>query len=343
MPADPLDKIVTFVPERGRRQGRRRAGRRRRRGDRRLLPVRLDATGHRHLPPGRGARPDRRRRSGERTEVADEHRVEMVLPRGRRAAVVAALRAAHPYEEPAFDVYELAALVGPARHRPGRQAGRADDAARVRRCSSRRRCRRRSRACASAGDPDAARCDGWPSAAGRATTCSTPSAASGRRRLRHRRPAPPPGARRRARRRGGPAVPGRRVALGERVAVAGGCRRTGWRARWGERARPVEVRVSATRTDPWTMHVPSRGETGLNAAPADQWRLLDVQALDTRLDQIAHRRRTLPEHAEIDALREAGRVDCATSSSRRRPGDRPRRELAKAEARRRAGAAAGRA
>ena len=34
----------------------------------------------------------------------------MVLPRGRRAAVVAALRAAHPYEEPAFDVFELADL-----------------------------------------------------------------------------------------------------------------------------------------------------------------------------------------------------------------------------------------
>ena len=33
----------------------------------------------------------------------------MVLPRGRRSAVLAALREAHPYEEPAFDVLELAA------------------------------------------------------------------------------------------------------------------------------------------------------------------------------------------------------------------------------------------
>jgi putative NIF3 family GTP cyclohydrolase 1 type 2 len=32
----------------------------------------------------------------------------MVLPRHRRAAVVAALRSAHPYEEPAFDLLELA-------------------------------------------------------------------------------------------------------------------------------------------------------------------------------------------------------------------------------------------
>ncbi|HEY2832670.1 MAG TPA: Nif3-like dinuclear metal center hexameric protein [Sporichthyaceae bacterium] len=41
-------------------------------------------------------------------ETVDETRLEMVAPRGSRAAVVAALRAAHPYEEPAFDVTELA-------------------------------------------------------------------------------------------------------------------------------------------------------------------------------------------------------------------------------------------
>ena len=44
---------------------------------------------------------------GEVAEVG-ETRLEMVLPRARRGAVVAALRAAHPYEEPAFDVLELA-------------------------------------------------------------------------------------------------------------------------------------------------------------------------------------------------------------------------------------------
>ncbi|MCD0482510.1 C4-type zinc ribbon domain-containing protein [Streptacidiphilus sp. ASG 303] len=38
----------------------------------------------------------------------------------------------------------------------------------------------------------------------------------------------------------------------------------------------------------------------MNAAPADQIRLLDLQALDSRLDQLAHRRRSLPEHAEIE-------------------------------------------
>jgi dinuclear metal center YbgI/SA1388 family protein len=45
-----------------------------------------------------------------RLERVAETRLEMVLPRARRAAVVAALRAAHPAEEPPFDVVELAAL-----------------------------------------------------------------------------------------------------------------------------------------------------------------------------------------------------------------------------------------
>ncbi|MCH0567440.1 MULTISPECIES: zinc ribbon domain-containing protein [unclassified Streptomyces] len=40
----------------------------------------------------------------------------------------------------------------------------------------------------------------------------------------------------------------------------------------------------------------------MNAAPADQIRLLDVQALDVRLQQLAHKRKSLPEHAEIDSL-----------------------------------------
>jgi hypothetical protein len=46
-------------------------------------------------------------RLGELEHVAED-RVEVVLPRRRRAAVVTALRAAHPYEEPAFHVLETA-------------------------------------------------------------------------------------------------------------------------------------------------------------------------------------------------------------------------------------------
>lgn len=43
-----------------------------------------------------------------RLERVAENRVEVVLPRSRRRQVVAALRAAHPYEEPAFHVIAVA-------------------------------------------------------------------------------------------------------------------------------------------------------------------------------------------------------------------------------------------
>jgi uncharacterized protein len=43
-------------------------------------------------------------------------------------------------------------------------------------------------------------------------------------------------------------------------------------------------------------------EHELNAAPEDQLRLLDLQDLDSRLDRLAHRRRTLPELAEVERL-----------------------------------------
>ncbi|MET1008265.1 MAG: Nif3-like dinuclear metal center hexameric protein, partial [Propionibacteriaceae bacterium] len=46
-------------------------------------------------------------------EVTPEVRLEMVLPRAARSAVVAALLAAHPYEEVAYDVLELASLPSP--------------------------------------------------------------------------------------------------------------------------------------------------------------------------------------------------------------------------------------
>ena len=40
----------------------------------------------------------------------------------------------------------------------------------------------------------------------------------------------------------------------------------------------------------------------MKAAPDDQRRLLDLQALDTALAQLAHRRRSLPELAEIETV-----------------------------------------
>lgn len=60
--------------------------------------------------PGEGADPA----IGTAGEVAEvpEARVEMVAPRALRDRVVAAMRTAHPYEEPAFDVLEAATLTG---------------------------------------------------------------------------------------------------------------------------------------------------------------------------------------------------------------------------------------
>lgn len=49
-----------------------------------------------------------------RLEFVDEIRLEAVSPNQALPAVIAALRAAHPYEEPAFDIYPLAAAPDPS-------------------------------------------------------------------------------------------------------------------------------------------------------------------------------------------------------------------------------------
>jgi predicted nucleic acid-binding Zn-ribbon protein len=70
----------------------------------------------------------------------------------------------------------------------------------------------------------------------------------------------------------------------------------------------------------------------VTAAPQDQWRLLDVQAHDTRLAQLAHRRRTLPEHAELERLQLRRRSLADELVAARTAVSDLRRELAKAEA-----------
>lgn len=68
------------------------------------------------------------------------------------------------------------------------------------------------------------------------------------------------------------------------------------------------------------------------ATPQDQRRLLDLQALDTKLDQLAHRRTSLPQHARIAELdAQLADLDTAIAASRTAASD-LRRELAKAEA-----------
>ncbi len=56
-----------------------------------------------------------------RVEQVPESMVQMIAPRRARADVIAALRAAHPYEEPAFDVLEMAEVPS------GRGGGRVGD------------------------------------------------------------------------------------------------------------------------------------------------------------------------------------------------------------------------
>jgi dinuclear metal center YbgI/SA1388 family protein len=211
-------------------------------------------TGTGTFRPGVGADPS----IGVVGEVAavPETRVEMVLPRARRAEVVRALRAAHPYEEPAFDVLELSdvpsgtgigrvgrleppltleqlatrvATVLPPTVQGVRVAGPPD--ARVERVA----------VCGGAGDDlfDAVRRSG-------ADAYVTAD-------LRHH----PASEAREAAADGPPYL----------VDVAHWASEWPWLAGCESRVlsalaaggSTVETRVSSTRTDPWTLHVPSRG------------------------------------------------------------------------------------
>jgi dinuclear metal center YbgI/SA1388 family protein len=108
--AEPLDKLVVFVPVEG---------------TQRLLDALAAAgagaigdydrcawstTGEGTFRPLDGADPA----IGQvgRVEVVREDRLEVVLPRRRRASVLRAMLTTHPYEEPAYDVLELATLPG---------------------------------------------------------------------------------------------------------------------------------------------------------------------------------------------------------------------------------------
>ncbi len=104
---EPVDKLVTFVPhaDAPRVLDALAAAGAGRIGDYERCGYLLEGTGtFRPLP---GASPV----VGEvgRVETVPETRLEMVLPRRLRRQVVAALRASHPYEQPAFDLWELAA------------------------------------------------------------------------------------------------------------------------------------------------------------------------------------------------------------------------------------------
>jgi predicted nucleic acid-binding Zn-ribbon protein len=69
----------------------------------------------------------------------------------------------------------------------------------------------------------------------------------------------------------------------------------------------------------------------LKADPSRQRRLLDLQAIDTRIDQIRHARTHLPQLAAVEAARgELGRLDTEVVNARTAADD-VRRELSKSE------------
>lgn len=110
-PVDPMDKVVTFVPEAQAQQvldamaaaGAGSIGR--------YQGCAFTVTGTGTFAPLAGAEPA----VGQvgRVERVSETRLEMVAARPLRERVLAALRQAHPYEQPAFDVLELAPWSGP--------------------------------------------------------------------------------------------------------------------------------------------------------------------------------------------------------------------------------------
>ena len=109
---EPLDKLTTYVPVAAADAVRAAiaaagAGRL---GD--YDDASFSTAGQGRFRPLVGARPA----IGEvgRAEVVEEVRIEAVLPRARRTAVIGALLAAHPYEEPGYDVVETAAVGDPA-------------------------------------------------------------------------------------------------------------------------------------------------------------------------------------------------------------------------------------
>lgn len=105
-PGEPLDKLVTYVPVAQAEAVRNAitgagAGEV---GD--YDSCTFSTVGEGRFRPLEGARPAIG--SVGSPETVEEARIEVVLSRSRRAGVVRALLDAHPYEEPAFDVVELA-------------------------------------------------------------------------------------------------------------------------------------------------------------------------------------------------------------------------------------------
>lgn len=105
-PADPLDKITVMVPADAAAPVRAAIAEAGAGGIGHYDHCTFSTPGTGRFRPLEGAEPA----VGTIGDIAtvEEERIEAVLPRHRRRAVVAAMLAAHPYEQPAYDVAELA-------------------------------------------------------------------------------------------------------------------------------------------------------------------------------------------------------------------------------------------
>ena len=110
---------------------------------------------------------------------ATETRVVFTAPRARRRQLITALRAAHPYEEPAFDIVEMAPTGDPETLPGLGRVGELDRPMPLKEFVQRvpTACPRPSGACAPPVTPSGS-CAGWPSLPAPATASSTPCAGS---------------------------------------------------------------------------------------------------------------------------------------------------------------------
>lgn len=116
-PADPLDKLVVFAPLESADRVRDALTAAGAGGIGNYDSCSFTAEGQGRFRPLDGATPAVGL-LGE-VEVVAEARIESVLPRSRRREALEAVRAAHPYEEPAYDVIELAEVPGTGRDARG--------------------------------------------------------------------------------------------------------------------------------------------------------------------------------------------------------------------------------
>ena len=105
-PGDPIDKLTVFVPEEASAVMRAALGEAGAGSIGDYDMASFSTSGLGRFRPLEGAAP----MIGTVGEIAEvpESRIEVILPRGRRREVVAALLAAHPYEEPGYDIVPVA-------------------------------------------------------------------------------------------------------------------------------------------------------------------------------------------------------------------------------------------